>query len=162
MAAKKLSLDEQVRLLQKFGNPDFMRNCALVLALICCACFGLAYYTRELFFAMLGLMFMFIGFSSRRLGRNAIWAAKAWRVGNATSGEVDIAVKTDDESTSYTGLVRDTQHRTWQMQFGKPPWDPAPGKISVKLYYIQEAPWPVLIVAPAGLLVPARDPQRRD
>lgn len=155
-----MTVDEQIRMLQKFGNPEFMQKCAIGLALLCCAMLGLAYYKQEFFFLMLALMFALFGFANRKIARNAIWAAKAWRVGYSTTGELDLSVKTDDDGTTYSGLVRDAQHKTWEMRFGKPPsWEPQAGKQAAKLYYVTEAQWPVLIVTEQGILVPGREPK---
>lgn len=155
-----MTLDEQIRMLQKFGNPEFMHKCAIGLALVCGAMLALAYYKQEFFFLLLALMFGLFGFANRKIARNAIWAAKAWRVGFSTSGTVEMTLKTYDESTTYSGLVRDAQHKTWGMKFGKPPgWVPQAGTVAAKLYYVTEAQWPVLIVTEQGILVPGREPK---
>ncbi len=158
-----MTVDEQIRMLQKFGNPEFMQKCAIGLALLCCAMLALAYYKHEFFFIMLALMFALFGFANRKIARNAIWAAKAWRTGYSTAGEIILSVKTDDDSTIYTGVVRDTQHKAWEMRFGKPPgWEPQAGKQAAKLYYVTEAQWPVLIVMTQGILVPSKSPKLLD
>jgi hypothetical protein len=156
--AKVKTIDEQIRLLQKYGNPDFMGRCAIGLALL-----GVAYYKGEFFFIMLALMFAIIGLANRRLALHLIWAAKAWRVGHSASGSLDLSVKSDDDGATYIGMVRDAEHKTWLMQFCKPHgWEPQTGKEPAKLYYITEARWPVLIVAPQGILVPRSEPKLKN
>lgn len=160
MPSKIMTVDEQIRMLQKLGNPELIQKFAICLALLCCAMLALAYYKHEFFFIMLALMFALVGFASRQTVRNAIWAAKAWRTGYSTAGEVIITVKTDDEGAIYSGVVRDAQHKAWQMQFGKPPgWEPQAGKLAAKLFYVQQAQWPVLIVTATGILVPRTTPK---
>lgn len=159
-APRVMTIEEQVRLLQKLGNPEFQQRCAVILAILCLGLLGIAWVQREFFFAFLALMFAVIGLSSRRLMRNAVLAAKAWRTGTTMSGTLELSVKTDGEDTSYTGIVRDTQQRSWQMRFGKPPgWEPESGQNAVKLYFVAAVSWPVLITTAHGLLLPNHEPK---
>lgn len=160
IAPPPMPIEDQVRLLQKFGNPDFQQRCALVLAALCLGLLGIAWVQREFFFAFLALMFVVIGLSGRRQLRFADLAAKAWRTGTTASGTLELTVKTDGEDTSYSGVVRDAQQRSWQMRFGKPPgWEPEGGQIAVKLYSVSAVPWPVLILTAHGLLLPNAEPK---
>jgi hypothetical protein len=49
---------------------------------------------------------------------------------------------------------------TWRFQFRPQGWRPVAGRLDADVCYIAEVRWPVLVVAPHGILVPCHEPKR--
>jgi hypothetical protein len=155
-----MTVEKQVKSLQSMANPDLVRNIKITLVLIVAVNFGVAAYLHEFFFVFAGFLLVVGGLSCRNSYQHIINAAKGWRQGRAQSGTLNLSIDGSGDDAVYNGIVNHEAGQAWQIRFSEPQeWKPDAGKQTVKLYFIHDVAWPVLLVGEQGMLYPCKTPQ---
>lgn len=161
MNNKNMTVEQQLKTLQKLGDPALAQWLALGAGIACALLICISYYQNTFFFAFLAVMITAVAFSCRPTLRHIQQAAKAWRSGRSQEGLVTLSIQEGDETTHYNGAVRLANGKSWTFLFTPPMgWKPEIERpLPVKLYFAGEAEWPALLVHQNGILLPRTAPR---
>lgn len=155
-----MTVEKQVKNLQSMANPDLIRNIKITLVLIVAVNFAVAAYLCEFFFLFAGFLLVVSGLSCRNSYQHIINAAKGWRQGRTQSGVLNLMIEGSGDDAVYKGIVNYAADQSWQIKFSEPQeWNPDSGSQPVKLYFIHDVTWPVLVMGEKGILYPCKTPQ---
>jgi hypothetical protein len=107
---------------------------------------------------------VFLAFVALAVWQTAPHVRRAWQAVKAPErchdATIEIEVESDSDSTTYHARVPAENMGAWRFQFRPQGWKPVAGRLEGDVRYIADVRWPVLVVAPAGILVPCHEPRR--
>lgn len=164
---ESLDLAQQISNLRVLGETRLLRNqmiggglAVLAGSLWCWLAWGGPGQLPALFLVGTGAVFsLVVAFGRAHIRR----AAAATRGGRREPATILLQPGVDDaEREALHGELRPASPhaRRWHMQFGRTNgWRPGEGELQVEAVYLSDVAWPVLLIHPDGLLIPAGRPR---
>lgn len=158
MFLKHLSAEEQITRLRTIAGIGLLRSLhqwlmgsAIALVVLSAILWS---PIPLMFAALLGL----VGFMERRAAPNRLNALVAYDTLTPSSGWVSIAIAHGDGSAHFHAMVKESGKPDWSFEFVPQGWLPVAGAYPARIWRMDAADAPALVIVDDGILIPRRDP----
>lgn len=154
-----MTVDEQMQMLRRMQARNVPQRLGRGFLALTIALFGATAYTGDIGWFMVGMFFVAVTATVRQSASHIRRAAQALDAPDAREDvSVQIDVEEDSESATYWAIVQPGAAR-WKIDFVAQGWKPAAGLVEVEARYIDGTAWPVLLIAPQGIMLPRSTPK---